>query len=186
MGVYGHSPYNGVYGLSTGDNGHGVQGNAIGIGGHGVYGRASGTGGAAIYGLAENNSVTAIYGHGGTGGKAGYFEGNVHVTGELTKAYTAGTSNPAAPIAYAFIYSNGNVSSGTPNVSCTWNAGSQRYEITISGENYYFKDYVTVVTLSGIVGVAKTSSVGGKLLVDIYNLSGTLTQSDFQFVTYKP
>ncbi len=186
MGVYGHSPYNGVYGLSIGDNGHGVQGNAIGSGGHGIYGRASGTDGAAIYGRAEDSSVTAIYGHGGTGGKAGYFEGNVHVTGELTKAYTAGTSNPAAPIAYAFIYSDGNVSSGTPNVSCTWNSGYQRYEITISGESYLLWNYVTVVTPTGGAYMTAIGSGGGKMYITIYELSGNKVQAHFQFVTYKP
>lgn len=184
-GVYGHSAGNGVYGLSTGERGDGVEGNASGNRGRGVYGRSSGLNGAAVYGLAEDSSVVAIYGDSGSGTKAGYFEGDVHVTGQIKTSVSGGIIERATPIAYAYINSDGTVSTGTPNVSCTWNAASSRYEITIDGESYYYNNYVTVVTLQSL-GVAKTGSIGGMLAVNIYNLSGTPMQSGFQFVTYKP
>ena len=180
----------GVIGTASGQTGMGVVGVASNDGDYENYGgyfEAQGRYGQGVHGNSTGSDGVGVYGEATGGGKAGYFDGDVHVTGELTKAYTAGTSNPAAPIAYAFIGSDGVKDSGTPNVTSTWNAGSEYYEITISGENYYYNSYVTVVTLSGgTTGVARTSSVGGKLIVAIYNLSGTPTQSHFQFVTYKP
>ena len=112
--------------------------------------------------------------------------GDIHTTGEFTKEFTTGTSNRATPIAYAFISKNGSVASGTPNVSSTWNAVGKLYEITISGENYYYSSYVTVVTPCGGAYVTSTGSSSPKLIVKIYDLTGSLVQGYFQFVTYKP
>jgi len=155
-GVYGFSSLHGVYGESTSGNG--------------VVGYSSS--GFGVYGLSSNY--------------AGYFEGKVHVTGELTKSYTSGTANRAAPIAYAAINSNGTVASGTPNVSCSWNPTEKRYEITITGESYYYTNYVTVVTPMTPSMIAWTGSIGGKLLIYIQGLSGDYQQAPFTFVTYKP
>lgn len=114
-------------------------------------------------------------------------EGDVHVTQDISKAFTTGTSNLATPIAYAFINSGGAVVNGTPNVSSSWNGASSRYEITISGETYIYSSYVTQVTVSsGSRYTATTNSVSGNLLVYIYDTTGTKTQQAFQFVTYKP
>jgi hypothetical protein len=114
-------------------------------------------------------------------------EGDVHVTQDITKAFTTGTSNLATPIAYAFINSGGAVVNGTPNVSSSWDGANSRYEITISGETYLYSNYVTQVTVSsGSRYTATTNSAGGELLVFIYDTSGTATQQSFQFVTYKP
>ncbi len=114
-------------------------------------------------------------------------DGNAHVTGEYKKAYTTGTKNNATPIAYGFVNDNATIGSGTPNFSVSWDSYSQRYEITITGENFYYQDYTTIVTPSGSSpAIATTGSVSGKLLVKIYNLSGTPMQEDFQFITYKP
>jgi hypothetical protein len=113
--------------------------------------------------------------------------GNIHVSGQISKDVSGGTMNRATPIAYGVINSAGSVASGTPNVSSTWNGTDNRYEITISGENYFWSSYVTVVTVSDTSPyVAVTDSVSNKLLVYIYNLSGVKTSKDFQFVTYKP
>ena len=105
-------------------------------------------------------------------------------------AETSGEAEPdcLAPIAYAFIGLDGSVLSGTPNVSCTFNPNSWSYEITISGEHYWFSDYVTVVTVCGYLPamIAKTDSQDGKLLVDMYTLDGWWAKANFQFVTYKP
>jgi hypothetical protein len=106
--------------------------------------------------------------------------------GSFQEIEVSGHADASLPIAYAFIDQAGTVRSGTSNVSCTWNVGSQRYEISIDGESYYFRDYVTVVTPSGEAVRVRTGSVGGDLLVYLYNDSGNLVQVDFQFVTFKP
>jgi thioredoxin 1 len=92
-----------------------------------------------------------------------------------------------SPIAFAMIGLEGNVLSGTPNVSCTFNPYDWQYEIEIAGENYYWSDYVTVVTVSysGTGIIAVNSSSDGKLIVTIYTINGMKAKADFQFVTYK-
>ena len=75
----------GVYGSATGDYGTGIHGDALGAvgmgvegasvnatqGGYGVYGYAQGPGGIGVYGMQAGNGATY----------AGYFDGNLHVTG---------------------------------------------------------------------------------------------------------
>jgi hypothetical protein len=89
-------------------------------------------------------------------------------------------------VASAFINNAGSVVSGTPNVSSSFNAQLDWYEITIAGENYHYSSYVTVVTpvTSGLHW--RVSSVGGKLLVSFTDSAGAPTASGFQFVTFKP
>jgi hypothetical protein len=62
----------GIYGKTIGDKGRGVYGEAIGTNGFGIYGEATGTNGIGIYGIAP------------TTGWAGYFVGNVKVTGSIS------------------------------------------------------------------------------------------------------
>lgn len=88
------------------------------------------------------------------------------------------------PIAFGFVTSTGNVTSGSGNFTCIYNAALNRYEITITGESYFFSSYTTVVTPS-INGYARTSSVNGKLLVFLQDSSGNPISGNFQFVTYK-
>jgi len=97
-------------------------------------------------------------------------------------------TNSALPIAYGFVESAGTLAVGTSNISnVAWNSTQSRYEITITGENYIYHDYVTIVSVCGAGQITvETSSVGGKLLVFLYNSAGTKVQGMFQFVTYKP
>ena len=90
-------------------------------------------------------------------------------------------------IAYAYI-DDGDVLSGTSNVSCVCNAAQQGYEITILNENYVFSDYITVVTPAGgsYDVSASTDSEGGKLRVYLWDSEGDRTQGSFQFVTFRP
>ncbi len=115
-------------------------------------------------------------------------DGNIHASGEITKSYSAGTSNPAAPVAYGFIRFDGAVMSATPNVaSVIWSPASSRYEITISGEPYVYSSYVTIVTLDGFSGMPITGSANNTLHVYIRKPDDTgYKQSSFQFITYKP
>ncbi len=108
--------------------------------------------------------------------------------GTFRELRITGNANASLPIAYAYIDDvDGEVKSGTSNVTCKWEAGNSRYRITIAGETYLYDDYQTLVTPSGSSppAFAVTSSVGGDLLVTIYDLSGTKIKKDFQFVTFK-
>ena len=173
----------GVAGISTGgsdtDN-YGVIGHSNGVG---VRGEHSGDPDNNFGELGLSN--TGVYAKGSD--YAGYFEGDVHSTGEYTKAYTAGTSNPAAPVAYGSIASNGLTNSGTPNFTCVWDSTNSQYEITITGEDFHYANYVATITCVGSsVRIATTSSVSSKLLVKIFTTAGTKVQTPFHFMVYKP
>lgn len=108
-------------------------------------------------------------------------------SGSVSKTKLASDVNQLVPIAHAWISSAGAKINGTANVSSTWNSVSKQYEITISGESYYQSDYVTVVSAAGAAYVPRVTSVSGRLVVVIYNLSGVAVQpAGFQFVTFKP
>jgi hypothetical protein len=156
----------------------------------GVSGEADGTDGVGLKGVANSGAnAVGVFGS-STSGLAGRFEGNVHVTGKVTRAYTAGTAQQATPIAYAFVNGSGSPSAtaSTPNVSSTYDLVNKRYVITIAGENYNLNNYVAVVTTTGgnTPLLATTQSGSGKLLVKIFSLSGTAVTSGFGLVVYKP
>ena len=114
--------------------------------------------------------------------------GNMMVRGELSGG---DHGHPELAIAYGFVGADGTLSKGTKSIASTvWDSRYSRYRITISGHSYHFLSYVTVVTLdSGSCAQpcgVETASVSGSLLVYIYDRTGALVQSDFQFVTFKP
>jgi len=125
-------------------------------------------------------------------GPAGLFEGDVHVSGDITKAYTSTTSSAAVPIAYGYVEYDGDLSTGTPNVSVSWNSTLSQYEISITGERYVIGNYITVVTPSPVSEFKtvpcfpRVGSSNLKLTVQLFDLDGDKVRSDFQFVTYKP
>lgn len=110
--------------------------------------------------------------------------GDVRVNGRVT----SGAAGVSLPIAYGVIDRDGSVFKGTSNVSSTWNGTYQRYEISISGESYIVWNYVTTVTVLGGDSpfIATTDSVGDKLLVFIFDMSGNKRQESFHFVVFKP
>jgi hypothetical protein len=90
----------------TGANSRGVKALAFsGANAVGVDGQAIGSG--AIGGKFNGDGIGVLAQS--SGGQAGRFEGDVHVTGKLTRAYTSGTANQATPIAYAAITNGGSV-----------------------------------------------------------------------------
>ena len=173
----------GVAGISTGgtpDDNYGVIGHSNDVG---VRGEHSGDPDNNFGELGLSN--TGVYAKGTD--YAGYFGGRVHSTGEYTKAYSTGTSNPAAPLAYGSIASNGLTNSGTPNFACSWDSTNSQYEIIITGEDFHYANYVATITCVGSsVRIATTSSVSGKLLVKTLTTAGTKVQTPFHFMVYKP
>jgi hypothetical protein len=139
-----------------------------------TFNPAAGTAMSSISGLAEFGGTHALSLH-----------GDAKVYKEVNTQANANSN--MLPIAYGSVMSNAGVMANSSNVSCSWDATYQRYEITIAGENYLWTNYITNVTpMSSAPLVAKTASVGGKLLVELFTLAGVKTQGHFQFSTFKP
>ena len=126
----------------------------------------------------------------GTDEFAGFFAGDLRVTGDITKSYSPGSYDLAAPIAYGAIFDSGQVLSGTPNFSCVYNTVAKRYEIQIDNEVYNGLDYVTIVTPRTNVDpglTVNTLSISGRLIVRGYSPDiNDDTRMGFHFVVYKP
>ena len=96
-------------------------------------------------------------------------------------------------IAHGYVQEDGTLNSGTDNVSSTWNAAGNRYEITIAGESYFFDEYTTLVTLGSSSScrdaIAVTDSSGGVMWLSFRDVEGTGAGTDkqcaFMFATYK-
>lgn len=87
------------------------------------------------------------------------------------------------PIAYGYINTSGNVESGSGNFTASYASGT--YTITITGLNYFFESYSTVVTPSEPnPSLCTTDSVSGNLLVQCYTLNGAPTTADFAFIVF--
>jgi hypothetical protein len=111
--------------------------------------------------------------------------GHVDLQNELNRSATTGSAN-LVPICYGNVAAAGGVNSGSGNftvsrISAGW------YAITITGESYQFQIYSAMVTPVGSAApiVTGTGSGGGNLYVYTYNLSGTPTDSQFNFIVYK-
>jgi hypothetical protein len=173
----------GVLGKSAG--GQGVYGWAV-SGGDGVFGTASG--GNGVYGTTTTG--VGVKGVSTGSGRAGEFQGDVAVSGKLTRKFSASsaTLSQATPIAYGSVGADGTLASAasTPNVTSTRTA-TGNYRITIAGETYLFSSYVTVVNaVSSSARIVTTNSVSGDLLVNVFDAAGVATNDNFQFVVYKP
>lgn len=110
-------------------------------------------------------------------------QGNAKIRGELQGPNT-GSAN-LMPICYGQVAAAGSISNGSGNFTVSRSSVGV-YTITISGENFLYTNYTTVVTpatSSPIVAVA--GSGGGNLQVRTYNLSGAATDASFSFVVYK-
>ena len=118
---------------------------------------------------------------------AGEFYGEVRFHDEVTKQFAFGAYDPATPVAYGFVFSNGSVGNGTPNYSVVWNAGQGRYEIEIDDESYFFSSYVTsILPLDRNVSASVTSGSGRMFVYLRSTADQSVVQGSFQFMTYKP
>jgi hypothetical protein len=108
--------------------------------------------------------------------------GNIKASGNIT----AGAGATHTPLAYGKFGSTGSKTAGSSNITCVWNA--TRYECTISGESYYFQNYVVNVTPDGSLAIPRTGSVDNKLLIYFYNLANSTIQpsTGFSVTVYKP
>jgi hypothetical protein len=98
----------------------------------------------------------------------------------------ASLADVTGPLAFGVVSSNGTKQSGTPNWTSTYNNTYQRYEIAISGQNYYYLSYATLITPAGDIRFCRSDSVGGKLLVYCYDKAGVAQPTRFGFTTFKP
>ena len=84
------------------------------------------------------------------------------------------------PIAYGYINTDGTVASGSGNFTSAFDSTNKWYAITITGRNYFFSNFSTVVTPSfnsaTPASICGTGSVSGKLLVACYNKAGARVQ----------
>lgn len=99
--------------------------------------------------------------------------------------FRGGAPVGVGPLAFGVLWSDGNKMSGTPNWTSTYNGTYRRYEIAITGENYYYTSYATAITPAGDARYCRSDSVGGKLLIYCYDHTGTAATSRVGFVTYK-
>ena len=84
------------------------------------------------------------------------------------------------PIAHGYINTNGTVASGSGNFTSVFDPVNKWYAIKITGRNYFFTDFSTVVTPSfssaSPAPICGTGSVSGKLLVACYDTAGARVQ----------
>jgi hypothetical protein len=189
FGITGPSSVNasGMTGQTASPTGTGVTGQALSASGRsfGVQGTVISDSGIAIRGIAPQAAAGTAY--------AGFFEGKMNVTGDITKTYLSGAGvageRRAMPIAYASVGQNGVITSGTPNMTCSWDAGARQYIIRVSNENYNPGAYVVTVTPNGSSAplICVTGNVpNDALTVRIFDLTGQAVQANFHVMIYKP
>ena len=89
-------------------------------------------------------------------------------------------------IAFGTVNQEGEKVSGSDNWTVDYDAISQYYVITIFSENYFFSNYTSTVTpISSVPLIATTGSMSGKLLVDLFDLTGAKATGIFSFVVNK-
>lgn len=174
----------------TGNTVGGLFYNRSSGGGVGVWGRAIGVGGSSTGVLGETLSgigtaLAARNTNSGNSLTAGTGDDSLLTVGSLPRHQYTGGAAAMVPVAYGHVDFNGNRISGTSNWSVAYNGANNWYEITISGESYFFSSYATTVTVADSLAYITTGSVSGKLLVLAWSSAGALTQRSFGFVVYK-
>jgi hypothetical protein len=178
---------------AQGRAGIGVRGETTGNNGYGVLGVAAGTYGTGVSGTHSSGNTARL----GTASYAGDFQGNVNISGNIFRSISGG-SYGTLPVAFGGIDGWGDVFSSdmTGNYSVYRNCDQRRYEVSIEGENYDDRYYVTLITLTGAdyspVRIAQTRSEENKLLIYLKDIWGSnqlvCDQNDlhsFHFIVYK-
>lgn len=115
--------------------------------------------------------------------------GSIHLSGEVNHDST-GTFN-LVPIAMARVFgSTGNLTNGTPNISCI-RTGIGQYEITVTGHNANINnDFVSATLVGGGSGTVTVNSLSGVYTVRTYNPDAVLlsvpADRNFSIIIYAP
>jgi hypothetical protein len=189
-GVYGASTEGvGVLGYTTarGAQNAGVKGLSQSDA-NGVYGENSDSGyGVVGYASGSASLAAGRFASSSTSGTALIAESpaNTQVMKVDAKGIHAGPGMTGTPLAYGRFNATGSRTVGSSNISCGWD--SVKYQCTISGEDYFYGNYVTIVTPNMDLAIPVVGSSTGKLWVSFYNLSGSLIQpTGFSVAVYKP
>lgn len=134
--------------------------------------------GPGLYVLSENGGAF-FEGHTGTLSPA------ISIKADGTIENAVGSGLPLAYGMYRLVGGKQDEAS-TSNWTATYEAALTRYRISIDGADYRFDDFTTIVTPAGGAHFARTDSIGGDLLVYLYDSSGTLATGGFSFVTFAP
>lgn len=182
LGVSSLSNGVGCFGLTSGPSSAGVYGNTAQGDGIGVLGRAvDGDGGTFSSTTGDGVDATS------SSGFAGRFTGNTLTSGDVSKRFTATTSDPINMIAHGNVNSTGTVAGGTPNWTVSYNTTTDEYTISVTGKTIdLFFDTVVVTPTTSVPVIPTTTTSGGDLIVRLWNLSGVKVQGRFQFVIWQP
>lgn len=198
--------YNGVLRINTSTNNVGILSHArnFPILGEHLSGSSGNT--AAILGevsSSANPGIIAVWAlnHAsgnkaslGTGDYAADFQGDVlarndlRIRGEPTRDYTIGSPSPIGPLAYASVSAGGTVSSGTANISSSWDAANSRYIVSVDNESMAFSTHTVSLTVVDAGGphLATFIASSGDLLVTIWDIASgnAKIQDNFSIVIY--
>ncbi len=152
------------------------------------------TGVLGAHAIQALNLESDNYAYLGTPDYAGEFTGKVMVSddlrvqGEPTRDYMPNTPSPIGPLAYGSVAANGNLNSGTANISSSWDAANSHYVISVAGETMFFSTHIVSITVvdSNEPRVATFTAGDGDLLVKIWDInSGNVAVPDnFSIVIY--
>jgi len=115
------------------------------------------------------------------------FWGNICLAQELTDSQThskpvaVGDTPLLAPYqAYGVIFNDGTIEWGKNIVSVTWDSSHNRWQIALNGVDFFYLNFVTLV--SSYTGYhASYDSISGNLLVTVYDKNGNAVKKGFSF-----
>ena len=143
---------------------------------HGTYLTGGGTSGSVTLDV-DTTKVPTL------GAATNTFTGSISAAGGVT----AGAGLTGTPLAYGTFNSTGAKQAGSSNISCSWDSANSRYLCAITGQSYYYTEFVTNVTPFNAFAVPVTDSFSGNLIVKFYSQSGTQIQAvGFAVTVYKP
>ena len=103
-------------------------------------------------------------------------------TGATGPTGPAGVAAPSMIVAMGTVDFGGNLFNAIGVTSVVWNSTTKYWVITLTGITYFYADYVTIATAND--GYATQGSVSGKLLIIIYDSTGTAVKDGFSFIVY--
>lgn len=172
----------------------GILLSGAGNGSSAVFGQVnSGVIGSAVVGFNNESGNTGSL---GTPNYAGDFSGNVRVFGDIevdgsaTRDFGVSQHAPIGPIAYGSISLSGSVTSGTANLTASYDTVNRVYSIGVTGEYLDFSICAVQITVvdSAEPRVATFNTNGATITVKIWDInSGSIAVADnFSIVIYKP